>query len=158
TSRFGYDPTFTYKIPDNLKSFMDNIVRETQKEWIDIKMDIWEYEQKRSEFEDKIWMDYEFLQLMDRMSQIVTINTPEDKTKVTLGPIRKTQDSKGIQMSFELPGDGSVIVDPFPFKEEIKTSVKVRRIPNKKYESHAELAKTIEKAPYETVEWNIIRK
>lgn len=158
TSRFGYDPTFTYKIPENLKGFMQKTIIETQKEWVDVKMNFWKFDQKRSEFEDKIWMEYEFLQLMDRMSQLVSLNTKKDKVKAILGPVRKNQESTGIHLNIELPGDGSVQVEPFPFSEEFETTVKLRKIPDEKYESHAELKKVIDSAPVETMKWKVKEK
>lgn len=158
TSRFGYDPTFTYKIPKDLKEFMQNIIIETQKEWVNVKMEFWQTNEKRSVFEDKIWMDYEFLQLMDRMSQLVSLYTQEDKTEVVLGPVRKDLNNGDVHLTVQLPGDGSVVVNPFPFKEEFETSVKVRKIANKKYESHAELKKTIENTPYKVMKWRVVRK
>lgn len=158
TSRFGYDPTFTYKIPEDLKDYMQNVVIETQKEWVNIKMNYWKFNEKRSEFEDKLWMDYEFLQLMDRMSQLVSLHTHHDKAEAILGPVRKNQGSEGIQVSVQLPGDGSVIVEPFPFKKEFETSVKVRKLPDKKYESHTDLSQEIANAPLEVIKWKIRKK
>ncbi|MBT2669011.1 DUF3891 family protein [Bacillus sp. ISL-4] len=158
TSRFGYDPTFTYKIPEDLKEFMQNVVIETQKEWINVKMKYWQFNEKRSVFEDKLWMDYEFLQLMDRMSQLVSLNTHHDKAEAVLGPVRKNQNGEGIHISVQLPGDGSVVVEPFPFKEEFETSVRVRKIHDRKYESHADLLQEIENAPYEVMSWKVRKK
>jgi hypothetical protein len=158
TSRFGYDPTFTYKIPADLKDFMQNVVIETQKEWISVKMDLWKFNEKRSEFENQIWMDYEFLQLMDRMSQLVSLNRHNDQAEATLGPVRKNQECEGIHLTIQLPGDGSVIIDPFPFKDEFETAVKVRKIPDQKYGSHEDLKRKVDDAPFEVVKWKVKRK
>lgn len=137
---------------------MQKTIIETQKQWVDVKMKYWEFNQKRSEFEDKIWMDYEILQLMDRMSQLVSLNTPEDKTEAVLGPVRKTQNSEGIQLQVQLPGDGSLVVKPFPFSKEFETTVKLRKIEDKQYSSHAELKEAIEQAPFEKMKWKIRSK
>jgi len=156
TSRFGYDPSFTYKTPDDLVSFMKETIIAQQKAWVELKMKLWSKDEPRSRFEDKLWMDYELVQLMDRLSQYVSMRRPETTDQLTLGPVRMTLDGSGVMLSVQGRGSGVVEVDPFPFEDVVETTVMFRKIPDIRYGSHAEVCKAIEEAEAESALWKFV--
>lgn len=158
TSRFGYDPSFTFKIPADLASFIDKNIVKQQKDWIDLKMNLWNKSEPRSLFEDYLWMNYEIVQFMDRLSQYVTMHKTDTKNELIMGPVRQTVDGEGCMITVQGQGNGRVAVDPFPFSGEVETTVLVRKIPDKLYESHEEVLQALEKAEMERVTWKLVPK
>lgn len=158
TSRFGYDPTFTYKVADDLVDFMDETVSTIQKEWVDVKLQYWKKNQKRSEFEDNVWMQYEFFQVMDRMGLFMGLNDPNIENEVTLGPIRTKRKSDPINLTLQAKGNGTLLVHPFPFDEEFVTTVPGRIIEDRDYENHQEAKDVVEHTETETIVWWITGK
>lgn len=156
TRRFGYDPTFTYKIPDELAAFVEETILNQQKEWVDIKMDLWDRQQPRSTFESELWMGYELVQIMDRLSQYVSLNTPDVTSKTTLGRMRTNLDGPYVTLTARGIGNGTVVVDPFPFNDVVETEVVLRRIPDKRYSSQEEVRKILNEAKREVVSWKFV--
>lgn len=156
TSRFGYDPSFTFKIPENLASQIDEKIISIQKEWVDLKMEMWNKKRPRSEFENNLWVNYEIVQFMDRLSQYVSMHKQDTTNKLVMGPVRKDLESKGTMITVQGQGDGTIVVDPFPFKSEVETTVKLRKIPDITYGSHSAVYKALEEAEYEEVKWTLI--
>jgi len=156
TNRFGYDPSFTFQIPPELASFIQNHVTEQQKAWIDLKMNLWNREEPRSNFEDQLWMNYEIVQFMDRLSQYVSMHTQDTTNQMIMGPVRQTLHSQGCMITVQGQGDGSVTVNPFPFDSEVETTVQVRKIPDIRYGSHEEVYQAVKEAKREEVVWKFI--
>lgn len=156
TSRFGYDPSFTFKIPQVLAAQIDETIINMQKEWVDLKMKLWNKQGPRSEFENNLWMNYEIVQFMDRLSQYVSMHKPDTTNKLVMGPVRKDLESKRTMITVQGQGDGTVVVDPFPFESKVETTVKLRKIPDIKYVSHSEVYKALEEAEYEEVKWTFV--
>ncbi|MEH7123526.1 DUF3891 family protein, partial [Bacillus sp. JJ1773] len=156
TSRFGYDPSFTFKIPENLAHFINENITKQQKAWVDIKMGLWSKTEPRSQFEDHLWMNYEIVQFMDRLSQYVTMHKLDTKNELIMGPVRQTVDSKGTMIRVQGQGNGTVVIDPFPFDSVVETTVLIRKIPDIRYKSHSEVYKAMEEAEIERVTWKLI--
>jgi hypothetical protein len=156
TSRFGYDPSFTFRVPNELVPFMNEKIINTEKGWIDLKMKLWNKKEPRSRFEDLLWMNYEIVQFMDRLSQYVSMHTLDTQNQFILGPVRQTVDSEGVMFTVQGQGDGTVVVDPFPFDSEVETTVLLRRIPDVAYGSHEEVYQVMEEAAIERVNWKFI--
>lgn len=156
TNRFGYDPSFTFKIPGELAPFIDENTIKQQKEWVDLKMALWNRAEQRSLFEDNLWMNYELVQVMDRLSQYVSMLTPDTKEQWTIGPIRRTLGSEGEMITVQGQGDGSVAVDPFPFDSVVETTVLRRKIPDARYRSHKEVYEVMEMAETEQIVWKLV--
>ncbi|MCM3715373.1 DUF3891 family protein [Halalkalibacter oceani] len=158
TSRFGYDPTFTYKAPAELKPFMHQTISEQEKKWVDIKQEIWNFNQSRREFEDNIWLHYELFQIMDRLSLFICLNDLNAKSKVELGPVRFTKDGDYHFLSVESNGNGEISVDPFPFDREFEVSVPLRRIPDVNYSSEKHYRESFISTPIEILKAKLVRK
>ncbi|XID91874.1 DUF3891 family protein [Paenibacillaceae bacterium WGS1546] len=156
TSRFGYDPTFTFRIPEEMRSFMDDVISSKQKEWIDVKMRLWDGKTSRSDFEEQLWMGYELVQMMDRLSQYVSLKPVTSTDTVTLGRIRTNAKGPLVTLRAWGKGDGDVVVDPFPFSDIVETEVIVRTIPDVKYRSHAEAKEALDAAPLRKVKWRFV--
>lgn len=156
TSRFGYDPSFTFRIPEDLAPLIDDKIIAMQKEWVDLKMEIWNKTGPRSQFENNLWMNYEIVQFMDRLSQYVSMHKLDTTDKLILGPVRQTLESKGTMISVQGQGNGTVVVDPYPFDSEVETTVLLRKIPDIQYESHHAVYKAMEEAEFEKVTWKFI--
>lgn len=155
TSRFGYDPSFTFKIPQDLVPFIDEHVINQQKSWIDLKMSLWNKAEPRSRFEDHLWMNYEIVQFMDRLSQYVSMHTLDTQNQLVMGPVRQTADSGGCMITVQGQGDGTVAVDPFPFDSVVETTVLLRKIPDIRYGTHQEVYQAMEEAKMEPVIWKL---
>ncbi|OMP67275.1 DUF3891 family protein [Domibacillus epiphyticus] len=158
TSRFGYDPAFTYNVSDDLIDFMDSTIVKIQKEWVNIKQQFWNKKEQRSEFEDHIWMQYEFFQVMDRLSLFMSLNDPMKENNVTLGPVRMSRKSDFVHLHVETAGDGTLTLDPFPFDSGFKTVIPARKIEDRDYENHREAKEIVEKTEKENIEWHVIPK
>ncbi|WP_428908040.1 DUF3891 family protein [Niallia sp. Krafla_26] len=158
TSRFGYDPTFTYNVPDNLQNFMNNTLSTIQKEWVDIKQQYWTYQQKFSEFEDQIWMSYEFFQVMDRLGLFMGLNNPKEEKTMSLGIIRPTRTSEPVEVTAKSLGNGTVELSPFPFAQDFETTVPARRIGDRDYENQQEAKSVLENTETEDVRWKIVAR
>lgn len=156
TSRFGYDPSFTFKIPEELAYMINENIIKLQKDWVDLKMGLWNKTEPRSRFEDNLWMNYEIVQFMDRLSQYVSMHTLETKNQLVMGPIRQALDSKGCMITVQGQGDGTVVVDPFPFASVVETTVLLRKIPDIRYGSHEEVVQAMKEATMEQVIWKLI--
>jgi hypothetical protein len=153
TSRFGYDPSFTFNIPDDLALQIDEKIIEMQKEWVDLKMEMWNKKGPRSQFENNLWLNYEIVQFMDRLSQYVSMHKQDTTNKLIMGPVRKDLAGKGEMITVQGQGDGTIVVDPFPFVSEVETTVKLRKIPDITYDSHSAVYKALEEAEVEEVKW-----
>ncbi|MEH7012820.1 DUF3891 family protein [Neobacillus niacini] len=156
TSRFGYDPTFTFKIPADLAPLIDEKIISLQKEWVDLKMNLWSKSGPRSQFENNLWKNYEIVQFMDRLSQYVSMHKQDTTNELIMGPVRQSVDSKGCMITVKGQGNGSVVIDPFPFDSEVETTVVLRKIPDIRYESHNAVYKALEEAEVERVTWKFI--
>lgn len=155
-SRFGYDPTFTYQAEKELVPFMDETIINQQKAWIELKEAMWDRSEPRSEFEDKIWMNYELVQVMDRMSLFMSMTDPLEKNEVTLGPVRTSLKGSNVNLTVKSLGDGRLLVDPFPLSEEFECKVKVRKITDKKYPNHKALLKALETSEEVFNTWKLV--
>ena len=156
TNRFGYDSSFTFKIPQDLAPKINEKIVSMQKEWVDLKMELWKKQGPRSEFENHLWINYEIVQFMDRLSQYITMHKTDTKNKLVMGPVRQSPESKGTMITVQGRGDGTVVVDPFPFTSEVETTVKLRKIPEIKYASHSAVYKALDDAEYEEVKWTFV--
>lgn len=155
TRRFGYDPTFAYQIPDELVPIFDEAVTGQEKEWVDIKRSLWSVEERRSDFENRIWMNYELVQFMDRLSLFLHMTDLNERAEATLGPVRFREDAPMNELSIRYSGNGDLEVDPFPFGEEFTTAIIVRRINNRSYESHESLCEALREAEDEVIEFSV---
>jgi hypothetical protein len=156
TKRFGYDPTLTYTIPEHLVSYMDSVMAKEQKGWTDIKERLWKREGSRGEFEDTLWMQYEIVQVMDRISQVMSLKDPELKNEELLGRVRQFRKGELLNLSVKSNGDGKIIVDPFPFTTEFEANVPCIYIPDRVYESQEELQSVVRDAKKEWVCWRVV--
>lgn len=158
TSRLGYDPTFTYKISDDLSEFMNSTITRIEKEFAEIKLQYWTPKQVRSEFEDHIWMGYEFFQVIDRMSLFMSLNDSMVENEVQLGPIRTSRKAEPVHITLKAKGNGTVIMDPFPFAQEFEAVVPAKRIEDREYSNHEDAKEAVEKAEKEPLAWKVLAK
>lgn len=152
TRRFGYDPTFAYDIPEDLVPTFNEAITRQEKEWVDIKRGLWSTNERRRDFEDRVWMHYELVQVMDRLSLFLHMTDLGEQAETVLGPMRFRVDAPMNPLSVRYHGDKEVSVDPFPFEEEFRTAITVRRIPDRAYETHESLRETLEETEDETIE------
>jgi hypothetical protein len=156
TSRFGYDPSFTFRIPADLAPLIDDKIIILQKDWVNLKMKLWNKTVPRSRFENNLWKNYEIVQFMDRLSQYVSMHKLDTKNELIMGPVRQTVNSKGCMITVQGQGDGTVVVEPFPFDSEVETTVLLRKIPDIRYESHNAVYKALQEAEVERLTWKFI--
>ncbi len=153
TRRFGYDPTFAYEIPGELAAIFEETVAWQEKEWVDIKRGLWSTSERRRDFEDRVWMHYELVQAMDRLSLFLHMTGPNQRADVTLGPVRFRVDAPMEQVSVRAHGNGEISLSPFPFGDEFRTAITVRRIPHRRYETQEDAFETLKGAEDETIEF-----
>lgn len=158
TSRYGNDPTFTYKVSDDLKDYMNSVITRMEKEFAEKKLQFWTPKQARSEFDDNMWMQFEFFQVMDRMSLFLAHTNPKEEKETVLGPIRPSRQEKPIQLTLKAKGNGIVVVDPFPFAMEFETVLPVKLIEDRDYANQQDAKEAVEKAVKEETTWKVIAK
>ncbi|WP_400243809.1 DUF3891 family protein [Niallia sp. JL1B1071] len=158
TSRFGYDPTFTYETSDALRPFMNETIVEQQKAWVDIKETMWNGLESRRDFEDKIWMHYEIFQVIDRLSLFICLNDLSETGSVKLGPVRFTQEGKQQYLNVQSLGNGRIKVDPFPFDREFSISVPALKIPNISYENREHFKEVYQSTQKEMITCTLVAK
>lgn len=149
TGRFGYAPFFTYTIPEDLVSFMDQTIAEQEKSWVDIKRRLWSGQGPLSQFEDQLWRHYEFLQFMDRLSLFFWTQDLRQKATAVMGPLRVHHET--VNFTVINHGDFVCTVSPFPFSGAFTTRVAVRKIPDRLYDSPQDLLRALDHAQEETV-------
>jgi hypothetical protein len=138
-SRYGYDPSLVIKISEDLVPLLKKTIADREKEWIDIKLERWNGKESRREFEDRIWMHYEWLQLLDRISLFICMNDLNEVKQTTLGKFRCSLNEGYQSLNIKSTGNGEISFDRFPFDSEFDLSVPVRCIPDRRYSSQEEL-------------------
>jgi hypothetical protein len=119
-------------------------------------MEMWTKTEPRSQFENNLWINYEIVQFMDRLSQYVSMHKQDTTNKLVMGPVRKDLESKGTMIIVQGQGDGTIVVDPYPVKDIVETTVKLRKIPDITYDSHSAVYKAFKDAEVEEVKWKFV--
>ncbi|MBD2843788.1 DUF3891 family protein [Paenibacillus sp. IB182496] len=158
-SRYGYDPTLTLPVPERLRASMDARILRLEHELLELRLACWDSSQSRGAFEAGLWMGYEWLQVLDRMSLYMSLGHPgRAAVETAVGTIRPALAAPAVEIRVAAPGDGRLLVDPFPFAEPFVSTVRRRHIPDLDYAGPAQLEAALAEAQPEPLEWMIAPK
>lgn len=139
TRRYGYDPTFTYAVPDELTGFMASLIARIETEIQDGLRPLWTPTRPKLAFENEVWFHYELMQVIDRLSLFMCLNVPGSGASVTLGPLRRSpEDHEYLDVTATMREDGTVTIDPFPFPNPLVLDVDAWRLPRRTFTAEAE--------------------
>lgn len=139
TRRYGYDPTFTYRVPTELTNFMSSLISRIETEIQDGLRPFWVPDRPKLAFENDVWFHYELMQVIDRLSLFMCLNAPGSGAAVELGPLRRSPDDREyLSITATMNDDGTVSVDPFPFTQPLELSVEAWQLSATKFASEKE--------------------
>ncbi|MGH7429838.1 MAG: DUF3891 family protein, partial [Candidatus Methylomirabilaceae bacterium] len=95
---------------------------------------------RRSEFERRVWTQYELLQIWDRLSLFVCLNDLSQPAEDRLGPVPLGADGSVTDLRVRTAGDGVITLDPYPFDvAALEARVPARAISDRTYETAGDL-------------------
>jgi hypothetical protein len=94
--------------------------------------------------EATLWTNYKLLQIYDRLSLFLCM--PPLRAR-ELGPAPLDERSGDVKLALQPAGERSLTISPYPFREnQLRLTVEARLIPNRSYDSDADLRETLAKA------------
>jgi hypothetical protein len=123
-SRFGLEPSLNFPVSDDQRELQRELIASNEQEWVLVRQRMWSPESPLSDFEERIWRQYEVFQLLDRISIAVCMNDLGMPKSVPVGRARLTGGPDRTSVELTIAGDGRVLLDPFPFDTEFTAPVK----------------------------------
>jgi hypothetical protein len=115
--------------------------------------------ERRSRFERRLWSNYELLQAWDRLSLFICRTEPEtvDAVEAELGTVpRSLEGTATATLTVTALGSGRASVRPWPFRHHsVRVTVPAREIPDRDYESPAEVREEVGRAPAAPLAWKL---
>ncbi len=140
TRRYGTFQVKMTTIRDEVRSVMDAFVAEQEAAQAALKRTLWSPTQRRSEFERRLWAQYELMQIWDRLSLFVCLNDLSQPVEDQLGPMPRTTDGPVVDLSVQARGGGLIELDPYPFDvPALNVMVPARLIPDRPYQTPEDL-------------------
>lgn len=114
---------------------------------------------RRSDFERRLWSNYELLQAWDRLSLFLCRSDPRRREAAELGAVpRSIDDSDRVPLVVQAEGGGLATVTPWPFApDRLEASIPVRRIPDRPYLSPEDVHAEVRFAPHEELRWTLAK-
>jgi hypothetical protein len=139
TGRWGYQPgiRMTRFRPES-QLVIDRFVAEQEGLQAELKIQLWDREERRGDFERRLWATYELIQVWCRLSLYLCMSDLHrpDARQVGMVPRRLAGLADTEVTVGSSPGSGVVVVDPYPFKPEtVEASVAYVAIPDRDYAS-----------------------
>jgi hypothetical protein len=140
TRRYGTYPVKMSKLTDAVREITEAFVAEQEAFQADLKRRVWNPSQRRSEFERRLWTQYDQLQIWDRLSLFVCLNDLKPPSADRLGPLPVAVDGPVVDLTVEVVDNGVVALDPYPFDvPALEASVPARAVPDRRYASAGDL-------------------
>ncbi len=135
--RYGTFPVAMTKLDDEAHPIADTFLCEQEAVQATLKRRIWNpTEERRSQFERRVWMYYELLQIWDRLSLFVCLNDLSRPAEDRVGPMPVATDGSVIDLRVRATGGGTITLDPYPFGvASLEARVPARAIPDRHYET-----------------------
>lgn len=138
--RYGTFPVKMSKLTGDVRAVAQEFVAEQEAIQAALKRRIWDPRQRRSEFERRVWTQYELLQIWDRLSLFVCLNDLSEPAEDHLEPVPLADDGSVTVLHVRAKGDRVIALDPYPFDvAPLEARVPARAIPDRKYETAGDL-------------------
>lgn len=138
--RYGTFPVKMSKLSEDVRAVAQEFVAEQEAIQAALKRRIWDPMKRRSEFERRVWTQYELLQIWDRLSLFVCLNDLSGPAEDRLGPMPMSADGSVTDLHVRTGGDGVIALDPYPFDvAALEARVPARAIPDRTYETAGDL-------------------
>jgi hypothetical protein len=125
-----------------------DVVLEEERSEVELKHELWSATaERRSDFEQRLWMNYELLQAFDLLSLFVCMEDLADTSVTgTIGPVPLGMRKGDVDLQLEVREEGVVSIDPYPFDSlDLEVSVPRREIAQR-YGSVEELRRAMQEA------------
>jgi uncharacterized protein DUF3891 len=152
------------------EALQEEAVGREERRWIEVKRDL-VTDTRRSDFEQHLWHHYDLLQAWDLLSLYVCLIdlSPADEVAArpvpatlksidpepgprTIGSVPVAVAGERVELVLRAVEPGVVTLDPYPFDaDDMAWSVAARVIPDRRYESQADAAATLQRAPTATI-------
>lgn len=129
-------------------AFLRDVVLKEERDESELKHQLWSTtSERRSNFEGRLWMNYELLQALDLLSLFVCMEDLTDSSVTdTIGPVPQGMGKGDADLRLEVMSEGVVSIDPYPFDTfELQVSVPSRDI-GKRYGSAEEARRALQDA------------
>jgi hypothetical protein len=131
-----------HDLAPDLQDFLSGVVREQEREWVDLKDELWDPATPRGAFEQRVWMNYDLLQAWDVLSLLCCLApTARAAERATLGsvPTRLVGERTAVQVASDR--DSVLRLSPWPFTPaEVVVEVPGVLIPDRDYRSRDDAA------------------
>ena len=157
-ARFGIEPALNFPVAEELRPRQRELIAANEQEWVLVRQRMWSPEHPLSDFEDRIWRQYEVFQLLDRISIAVCMNDLGVPKTVQVGPVRLGGGRERTPVEVSIVGDGRVALEPFPFDREFSAPVARSFIPDQRYASHDELRDAVTSAADDPIVCEVVAR
>lgn len=141
-ARWGADATL--KLDDHTHASLSLLIQQQESEAAKAKLKIWDRNELRSQFEGRVWMNYELLQVWDRLSLFICMNDLDANIEDAIGPVPVSLHGEYVELRLSVQGDSRVRIEPYPFSSDVvDVSVEMSEIPDRMYESEEELSEAV---------------
>jgi hypothetical protein len=147
TRRYGTFQVKMTTIRDDVRSVMEAFVAEQEAAQAALKRAVWSPAQRRSEFERRLWAQYDVMQIWDRLSLFACLNDLAHPAEDRLGPMPVTTDGPVVDLLVQARGGGLIELAPYPFDvSTLDVTVPARVIPDRPYETAEDLRAAMRQA------------
>lgn len=150
--RWGWQTNLVFSPPEELREFLDEVVRKQQLGWVRLIEEAWSPSERRNSFESGLWTNYELLQVWDILSLFVCRNDLSVQREELLTQVPLDSTGKSVDLTVRAMGDGRVTVEPYPFaRDAFELAIPYVEVPDRDYSNEAAARKEIDEAQKETV-------
>jgi hypothetical protein len=157
TQRYGTFPVAMTTITPEARPWIETFIRDQEALQAELKRRLWSPQERRSRFERRLWTNYEWLQIYDRLSLFLCLHDLRAAAEDRLGPTPLGMDAPTVDLTVAALGDGVVVVEPWPFDvPEVTVALPVRRIPHRPYAHLADLQGAVRAAAEELIRARLV--
>lgn len=115
---------------------------------------------RRSDFERRLWSNYELLQVWDRLSLFLCRSDPQRREEAELGAARRSaEEVEPVPLFVHTVGGWRATVSPWPFAlDPLEVSVPLRSIPDRPFVSPEDVYAEVHRAPLEEQRWTLSKE
>jgi hypothetical protein len=147
TRRYGTYPVQMSKLTEEVRDVTEAFVEEQEAFAADLGRRVWQPDERRREFERRLWTHYELLQIWDRLSLFVCLNDLAGTAEDRLGPMPLSVDGPTSTLVVRAVGGHAVALDPYPFDVPVlEVSVPACVIPDRPYASASDARGALQQA------------
>ena len=128
-------------LDQELQAFLDQVVREQELAWVDVKSALWDPSTRRGEFEERLWMNYDLLQALDVLSLLCCMcGTKRGVPENVLGAVPSTLHTERGSLRVNRINEETMAVSPWPLTApEVELAVTGTVLEDRDYGSREEV-------------------